>query len=170
MDDVLGPYRHRELSLPELVQAAAGLCVRLPAPADERVRAEPDDRTVRYYQSTGLVDRPVRHDGRNAVYGYRHLLQVVAVKALQGAGRSLAQVQAGLAGVPTSRLEAAVAEALGVSPAAPTPEAPPVAAAPAAMLTFAVADGVWLTVDPARVADPAALAALVRTLTPRSSP
>jgi len=168
MDDVLGPYRHRELSLPGLVQAASGLCSRLPAPADERVRAEPDDRTVRYYQSTGLVDRPLRHDGRAAVYGYRHLLQVVAVKALQGAGRSLAQVQAGLAGVPTVTLERAVAEALALP--VPAPAAPSPAPTPPPMLTFAVGDGVWLTVDPARVADPAALAALVSTLTPRSSP
>ncbi len=53
-------------------------------PEDQRVRAVPDARTVRYYQSIGLVDRPER-EGREAVYRWRHLLQVVAVKLTAGA-------------------------------------------------------------------------------------
>ncbi len=165
----LHAYRPRELSLPALVQAAAELGARLPASADERVRAEVDERTVRYYQSTGLVDRPLRYEGRTALYGYRHLLQVLATKALQGAGYKLSQVQASLAGVPTGELEAAVARALGEA-AAPAPPVPAAAPAPRALVQFEVSPGLWLTVDPAVHPDPAALAAALSTHLTRSTP
>lgn len=168
----LHDYLHRELSLPELVAAAITLGARLPAVGDERVRAEVDDRTVRYYQSSGLVDRPLRYEGRSALYGYRHLLQLLAVKALQGAGYKLAQVQASLAGVPTPELEAAVARALGEVAAAPLPPAPPVAPSPAprALVQFELAPGLWLTVDPALHPDPAALAAAFTSHHQRKTP
>ena len=54
----------------------------LQAQADGRVTAAPDARMVRYYGTLGLVDRPVIVE-REARYGRRHLLQLVAVKALQ---------------------------------------------------------------------------------------
>ncbi len=174
----LDAYRDLELPLPELVAAAARLGARLPATPDERVRAEVDERTVRYYQSSGLVDRPSRFAGRTALYGYRQLLQVLATKALQGAGYRLAQVQAALAGVPTAELEAAVARALGggvtrtappTAPPASAPTAPP--SPPArALVQFEVAPGLWLTVDPALHPDPAALAAALTPHLARSNP
>jgi DNA-binding transcriptional MerR regulator len=174
----LDPYRDRDLSLSGLVEAAAALGARLPAVADERVRSEVDERTVRYYQSTGLVDRPARYEGRNAVYGFRHLLQVLATKGLQGAGYRLAQVQAALAGVDSATLEAAVLRALGpeAGAAAPRPHpaepAPLTPARPAlrALVQFEVAPGVWITVDPQLHPDPAALAADVRLTLHRSTP
>ena len=48
-----------------------------------RVRAVPDRRAIRWYTTIGLIDRPVAHRGRTALYGPRHLLQLVAVKRLQ---------------------------------------------------------------------------------------
>ena len=47
-----------------------------------RVRAVPDRRAIRWYTTIGLIDRPVAHRGRTALYGPRHLLQLVAVKRL----------------------------------------------------------------------------------------
>lgn len=73
-----------------------------------RVRARPDPRTVRYYTQLGLVDRPLPTPGRQARYGRRHLLQVVAVKRLQAAGVSLAEIQRRLAGAADEELYAAV--------------------------------------------------------------
>jgi DNA-binding transcriptional MerR regulator len=58
------------------------------------VRAVPDDRTIRYYGTIGLLDRPLAMRGRTALYGRKHLAQVVAIKRLQTAGRSLAEIQA----------------------------------------------------------------------------
>lgn len=77
---------------------------------DRRVREVPDVRTVRWYQTTGLVDRPVAVRGRTALYGRRHLLQLLAIKRLQAEGRSLAEIQAELAGAPETSLATLASE------------------------------------------------------------
>jgi DNA-binding transcriptional MerR regulator len=59
---------------------------------DARVSAAPDARTVRYYTTLGLLDRP-RIENRQARYGQRHLLQLVAIKVLQALDLPLAQIQ-----------------------------------------------------------------------------
>jgi DNA-binding transcriptional MerR regulator len=64
----------------------------------------PDRRAIRWYTTIGLVDRPASTRGRTALYGERHLLQLVAIKRLQAAGRSLAQIQAELAGATEGAL------------------------------------------------------------------
>ncbi|MEV6235317.1 MerR family transcriptional regulator [Lentzea sp. NPDC051838] len=74
-----------------------------------RVRDVPDRRAVRWYATTGLVDRPSAMRGRTALYERRHLLQLVAVKRLQSEGRTLSEIQAALAGV-TDRKLAAIAK------------------------------------------------------------
>ncbi|MHB1559516.1 MAG: MerR family transcriptional regulator [Isosphaeraceae bacterium] len=66
--------------------------------ASGRVRDVPDRRTIRYYTTLGLVDRPAEMRGRTALYGRRHLLQLVAIKKLQASGRTLVEVQERLAG------------------------------------------------------------------------
>jgi DNA-binding transcriptional MerR regulator len=78
---------------------------------DRRVRDVPDVRTIRYYTTLGLLDRPAGMRGRTALYGLRHLLQLVAVKRLQARGLTLAQVQERLVG----RSDAALHELAGVS-------------------------------------------------------
>lgn len=65
-----------------------------------RVRDVPDARAIRWYATIGLVDRPVAMRGRTALYGPRHLLQLVAVKRRQAQGLSIAEIQAELAGAP----------------------------------------------------------------------
>lgn len=156
MNDPLTPYRGAELPLPELVEAAAALLQRAPAPEDERVSAVPDARTIRYYQSLGLVERPGRYAGRVALYGLRQLVQVVAVKLLQAQGHSLGQIQRALAGLPHERLEAAVLSQLTGAPA-PSVETPPTPIT--ALVTAEIAPGVIVTVDPRRHTDPQALIA-----------
>ena len=81
-------------TLSELVEAVATRIARLPAPKNGQVRAVPDERTVRYYQTIGLLGRPVATRGRTSLFGKRHLAQVVAIKRLQTMGRSLAEIQA----------------------------------------------------------------------------
>src|SRR5919202_6540270 len=78
-------------------QVALALAVDYPGQPSGRVRDVPDARTVRYYTTLGLVDRPAAMRGRTALYARRHLLQLVAVKRLQAQGRSLADVQVELA-------------------------------------------------------------------------
>jgi DNA-binding transcriptional MerR regulator len=68
-----------------------------------RVRELPNGRTIRWYTTIGLVDRPISR-GRTALYGPRHVLQLAAVKRLQAAGRTLAEIQQELVGVTDDRL------------------------------------------------------------------
>jgi DNA-binding transcriptional MerR regulator len=92
-------------TLDELVRRAcdalAAQDVRVP---NGRVTPLPDRRVVRWYSTIGLVDRPAAYRGRTALYGSRHLLQVVAVKRRQAEGRSIAEIQAELAGATDSTL------------------------------------------------------------------
>lgn len=123
---------------------------------DQRVRAVPDARTVRYYQSIGLVDRPDR-DGREAVYGWRHLLQVVAVKRLQARGEPLARIQAALVGVSTEALEAALDlstdEDATLRSGIEEPSVGPVSG----LVTRELAPGVLVVIDRSRIHDPEAV-------------
>ncbi|HEX7843647.1 MAG TPA: MerR family transcriptional regulator [Kofleriaceae bacterium] len=80
-------------TLPELVAEVATRIAALPAPKNGQVRAIPDDRTVRYYVTLGLLDRPSAMRGRTALYGKKHVAQVVAIKRLQTMGRSLSEIQ-----------------------------------------------------------------------------
>jgi DNA-binding transcriptional MerR regulator len=61
-----------------------------------RVRQMPDVRTIRYYTTVGLLDRPAEIRGRTAYYGLKHLLQLVAIKRLQSQGRTLVAIQQNL--------------------------------------------------------------------------
>lgn len=80
-------------TLNELVEEVGARIAQLPPPKNGQVRAVPDDRTVRYYQTIGLLDRPVATRGRASLFGTRHLAQVIAIKRLQAMGRSLAEIQ-----------------------------------------------------------------------------
>lgn len=75
-----------------------------PGAPNGRVRDLPDRRAIRWYTTTGLVDRPLGMRGRTALYGPRHLLQLVAVKRRQAAGHTLAEIQAELAGATDAAL------------------------------------------------------------------
>ncbi len=59
---------------------------------DNRVSPTPDMRTIRYYSSLGLIDRPLIV-GRVAKYSRRHLLQILAIKTLQKNARPLSEIQ-----------------------------------------------------------------------------
>lgn len=80
-------------TLHELVAEVAARLSALPPPRNGQVRAIPDVRTIRYYATVGLLDRPAAMRGRTALYGPRHVAQVVAIKRLQSQGRSLSEIQ-----------------------------------------------------------------------------
>lgn len=70
---------------------------RIPTPGG-RVSQVPTTRTIRYYTSLGLVDRPLAYDGGLAQYGPRHLLQLLAIKVLQAEYLPLPEIQKQLYG------------------------------------------------------------------------
>jgi DNA-binding transcriptional MerR regulator len=92
-------------TLDELAERVdAALAVDYPGQSSGRVRDVPDRRAIRWYTTIGLVDRPAAHRGRTALYGPRHLLQLVAIKRLQARGLSLVAIQQELAGATDTQL------------------------------------------------------------------
>jgi hypothetical protein len=92
-------------TLDELAErVGAALAVDYDGQPSGRVRDVPDRRAIRWYTTIGLVDRPLAHRGRTALYGPRHLLQLVAVKRLQARGMPLVAIQRELAGATDTQL------------------------------------------------------------------
>jgi MerR HTH family regulatory protein len=173
-----GRALHTLDELTGLVEAALSVDYR-GAPTG-RVRDVPDQRAIRWYVTRGLVDRPAAMRGRVALYGHRHLLQLVAIKRRQEQGRSLAEIQAELSGAT----DAALASVARLSPtpdiptttngAAPAParprrfwaERPAVGAGPepVAVQGFRLEPGVTLLVEGGTTADPKDILAAARPL------
>src|SRR5258708_16221650 len=70
-----------------------------------KVTDVPDARTVRYYIAQGLVGHPTGRKGTYALYGRKHLLQILAVKLLQAEYLPIRKIQALLAGLDEPGLE-----------------------------------------------------------------
>src|SRR4051812_32231908 len=105
-------------------EVARALAVGYAGTSSGRVRDVPDLRTIRYYTTIGLLDRPAEMRGRTALYGPRHLLQLVAVKKLQARGLSLSQIQQEMAGATDAMLRRLAGEMAGPG-VEPTLEPPP---------------------------------------------
>ena len=141
-------------SLEELVAAANDLLPEfLPAVEDRpgsagKVREEVNARLVRHYASLGLLDENAR-EGREARYGFRHLLQLLLVRRLLVEGYPAAVITKLIAGKGDAELRALLQGGTSVSaiPANPAldflarvrrraglarPAAPPSLSAPAA--------------------------------------
>ena len=111
----LAPWGLRDLS----ALAAGLLDASGVVPVNAAARARPSERTIRFYVTRGLVSPP---DGRGtaAVYSYRHLLQVLAIKLRQMEGATLEALNREFAGMTGDVIERRVASALGS--ALPRPE------------------------------------------------
>lgn len=96
-------------------------------PVNAAARARPSERTIRFYVARGLVSPP---DGRGtaAVYSYRHLLQVLAIKLRQMEGATLESMLKEFAGLTGDLIERRAASALG--PGLPLPEQLPLLRTP----------------------------------------
>jgi DNA-binding transcriptional MerR regulator len=80
-------------------------------PTNTSARAAPSARAIRFYVAQRLLDRP-EGAGTTATYGYRHLLQLLAIKIRQREGQTLEVIKKELAGVSGEQLERRVATAL----------------------------------------------------------
>ena len=172
MSAELGQYKDSELSLEGLVSVVQGFLDRsATTPVDARVAEIPDARTLRYYQTIKVLDKPLRYDGRRAVYGYRHLLQALSVKLLQGQGYSLAQIQQVLSDIGNTELERVVVDSLGELQSVPGVPPPittgfrlrePSEGKP--LIAVEVGQGVSVILDPALVEDPEIVFVAMREL------
>jgi hypothetical protein len=110
----LAPWGLRDLAaLAGGILDASGI-----VPVNAAARARPSERTIRFYVARGLVSPP---DGRGtaAVYSYRHLLQVLAIKLRQMEGATLESMVKEFAGLTGDLIERRAASALG--PGLPLP-------------------------------------------------
>jgi hypothetical protein len=104
----LAPWGLRDLTaLAAGILDASGV-----VPVSAVARSRPTERTIRFYVARHLVNPP---DGRGtaATYGYRHLLQVLAVKLRQMEGATLETIERDLTGVTGDAVERRVAATLG---------------------------------------------------------
>ena len=83
-------------------------------PTNASARAQPSPRAIRFYVSTGLMDRP-DGTGTAATYHYKHLLQLLAIKIRQREGHTLEAIKAELADATGDALERRVAQALAAA-------------------------------------------------------
>lgn len=111
----LAPWSIRDLAS----LAAAILDASAVVPLSSAARARPTERTVRFYVARGLVNPPEGR-GSAAVYAYRHLLQVLAIKLRQMEGWTLEAITKEAHEQTGDAVERRVAASLGA--ALPDPE------------------------------------------------
>lgn len=70
------------------------------------VTTVPDERTIRYYISEGLIQAPEEKQGTASVFGYRNLLQLVAIKKLQAEHLPIRKIRELVSGKSEEELEA----------------------------------------------------------------
>lgn len=94
-----------ELTIRELAAtAAAAVSAADVRGANRRITDLPDERTIRWYSTIGLLDPPSGNRGRTALYGERHVLQLLAIKRRQAEGRTLNEIQTELVGATNRTL------------------------------------------------------------------
>jgi len=107
----LAPWNIRDLAaLAGAVLDASGV-----TPINAAAQSRPSDRTIRFYVARQLMSPPEGR-GTAATYGYRHLLQLFAIKLRQMEGATLTGIAKELAESPGDVLEKRVASALGALP------------------------------------------------------
>lgn len=80
-------------------------------PTNASARAAPSARAVRFYVSSGLLDRP-EGAGTAATYNYRHFLQLLAIKIRQREGATLDTIRKEMKDFAGDALERRVATSL----------------------------------------------------------
>ncbi|MSR06343.1 MAG: MerR family transcriptional regulator [Gemmatimonadetes bacterium] len=111
----LAPWSLRDLA----AVSAAILDASAIRPINAAASAHPNERTIRFYVTRGLVAAPEGR-GTAAIYSYRHLLQVLAIKLRQMEGGTLAAISREMVELTGDVLERRVAATLG--PSLPSPD------------------------------------------------
>ncbi len=80
------------LTLTELAAAVNGWCAEHGiVPANGQAADELNERNIRFYRTTGLVDAPLAGGGRG--YGEKHRLQLTGIRLLQAEGLPLRRIR-----------------------------------------------------------------------------
>ncbi len=111
----LAPWNLRDLA----TVATAILDASNVRPINAAASARPNERTIRFYVTRGIVTPPEGR-GTAAIYGYRHLLEVLAIKLRQMEGATLAAITKEMRETTGDTMERRVAAAIG--PGLPPPQ------------------------------------------------
>ncbi len=106
----LAPWNLRDLS----VLVGALLDASAVTPINAAARAQPSERTIRFYVTKGLVSPPEGR-GTAATYSYRHFLQLLWIKLRQMEGATLAAITKEMQEQTGDVLERRAAQTLGTS-------------------------------------------------------
>ncbi len=106
----LAPWNLRDLA----ALVGAMLDASAITPINAAARAQPSERTVRFYVTKGLVSPPEGR-GTAATYSYRHFLQLLWIKLRQMEGTTLTVITKDMQYQTGDVLERRVAHALGAS-------------------------------------------------------
>ncbi len=152
------------MSIEQAVERANALLAAATSPQpDGRVRSTLDARTIRYYQTLGIVPPPRRAGGRRAVYRSTHLVRAVMTKLLQAGGARLGDVARRLGDRSDQELWQQVGDLLqsgGTEPAGapsslPMPsQMPTIPGDPAEPRAVTILPGVHLLMEATATADP----------------
>lgn len=168
------------MSIDQAVDRANALLAAATRPqTDGRVRPMLDARTVRYYQSLGIVPPPRRAGGRRAVYRSTHLVRAVMTKLLQAGGTRLGDVAAYMSGRSDQDLWQQVGDLLQsgadgtIAPKAKSMPSPPAMAEPpidpAQPHAITILPGVHLLIESTASHDPDELLDAMRAYLARRS-
>lgn len=99
----------------ELAEAAERV-LRSSGTSQERgtVAEYPNERTVRYYITEGLLDQAIKKRGVTSVFGYEHLLTLLTIKKLQSDGLPISVIKNLIAGRSIEDLEKLLGEEVHV--------------------------------------------------------
>jgi len=106
----LAPWNLRDLA----ALVGAVLDASAVTPINAAARAQPSERTIRFYVTKGLVSPPEGR-GTAATYSYRHFLQLLWIKLRQMEGGTLAAITKEMQDQTGDVLERRAAQVLGVS-------------------------------------------------------
>lgn len=100
----------------ELADAAASILQQV-GPTQERgtVKDFPDERTVRYYLSEGLIPEADDKQGLKSVFGFRHLLAILVIKQLQSEHLPIRKIREIIGDMSESELERLLGPEFGIS-------------------------------------------------------
>jgi DNA-binding transcriptional MerR regulator len=94
------------VGLPEFAQTGERILSELQLEQERgTVTNVPDERTIRYYLSEGLIQPPDEKQGTASVFGYLNLLQLVVIKKLQAEHLPIRKIRELVAGKVEQELE-----------------------------------------------------------------
>ena len=103
---VLNEKGKKYVGLPEFARVSGQLLEEMNLEQERgTVTSVPDERTIRYYMTEGLVQTPEERQGTASVFGYLNLLQLLTVKKLQADHLPIRKIRELVAGKNEQELE-----------------------------------------------------------------